>query len=173
MADILNELYGGVRRQTEGFGTATDADLQRLLRTSAGFNVGQFHPELNPLGVLPVINLGLGNSSSGVSNTNFSYDNRLGETDHDWLSSATETFTWLTGTHTMKAGAYLEYMRNNEARGGLWMGQFNFARSTSNPLDTNYAFSNLLLGVFSQYDETDAYRSTRNRQVGVRLPRGC
>ena len=162
-SSMVNELYGGVRRQTEGFGTATDADLQRLLRTSAGFNVGQFHPELNPLGVLPVINLGLGNSSSGVSNTNFSYDNRLGETDHDWLSSATETFTWLKGTHTMKAGAYLEYMRNNEARGGLWMGQFNFARSTSNPLDTNDAFSNLLLGVFSQYDETDAYRSTRNR----------
>jgi len=45
----------------------------------------------------------------------------------------------------------------------LWMGQFNFSRNTSNPLDTNYAFSNLLLGVFGQYDETDAYRSTRNR----------
>src|SRR5439155_1180192 len=69
-SSMVNELYGGVRRQTEGFGTATDADLQRLLRTSAGFNVGQFHPELNPLGVLPVINLGLGNSGSGVSNTN-------------------------------------------------------------------------------------------------------
>src|SRR5262249_40932547 len=56
------------------------------------------------------------------------------------------------------------YMRNNEARGGLWMGQFTFSRNTSNPLDTNYAYSNLLLGVFGQYDEVDAYRSTRNRR---------
>lgn len=162
-ANVVHEIYGGVRRQTEGFGTATDADLERLKRASVGFNVGQFHPELNPLGVLPVITLGLGNTASSVSNTNYTFDNRLGETAHDWFSSVTETVTWLKGRHNFKFGAYLEYMRNNEARGGLWMGQFNFSRNTSNPLDTNYAFSNLLLGVFGQYDEVDAYRSTRNR----------
>lgn len=161
--NLVNEIYGGVRRATEGFGTGTDADMQRLSRAANGFRVGQFHPELNPLGVMPIITLGLGSSGSGVSNTNFTYDNRLGETDHDWLSSVTETLTWVRGTHNFKAGAYLEYMRNNEARGGLWMGQFNFSRNTNNPLDTNYAYSNLLLGVFSQYDEADAYRSTRNR----------
>ena len=162
-SNLVNELYGGLRRQTEGFGTATDADLERIQRQSVGFNVGQFHPELNPLGVLPVVTLGLGVSASNVSNTNYTYDNRLGETDHDWLTSVTETLTWLKGNHSLKFGAYAEYMRNNEARGGLWMGQFNFTRNTSNPLDTNYAFSNLLLGVFGQYDEVDAYRSTRNR----------
>jgi hypothetical protein len=162
-SNVVHELYGGVRRQTEGFGTATDADLQRLERAKVGFNVGQFHPDLNPQGILPVVTLGLGNTGSNVSNTNFTFDNRLGETDHDWLTSATETITWLRGSHTFKTGAYVEYMRNNEARGGLWMGQFNFSRNTSNPIDTNYAFSNLMLGVFGQYDEADAYRSTRNR----------
>ena len=160
---LVNELYGGVRRQTEGFGTASAADLQHITRASVGFNVSQFHPELNPLGIIPKFTLGLGNSGSNVSNTNFTYDDRLGETDHDWLSSVTETLTWLKGSHTIKTGAYAEYMRNNEARGGLWAGQFNFSRNTSNPLDTNYAFSNLLLGVFGQYDEVNAYRSTRNR----------
>ncbi|MBI4475768.1 MAG: hypothetical protein HY654_01265 [Acidobacteria bacterium] len=40
-----------MRRQTEGFGTATDADLDRIRRSTVGFNVGQFHPELNPLGL--------------------------------------------------------------------------------------------------------------------------
>jgi hypothetical protein len=158
---MVNELYGGVRRQTEGFGTATGADLDRLQRASVGFNVGQFHPELNPLGLLPQVRLGF--NSNGNRETRFSYDQRLGETDHDWLMSATENLTWLKGNHTIKTGAYLEYMRNNEARGGLWMGQFDFRRSTSNPLDTNYTFSNLLLGVFQNYTEVDAYRSTRNR----------
>ena len=164
-ANVVHELYGGIRRQTEGFGAATDNDLKRIQRSAVGFNIGQFHPELNPLGILPMVTLGLGNSGSGVSNTNYTFDNRLGETDHDWLMSATETLTWLRGSHSYKAGAYLEGMRNNEARGGLWMGQFNFSRNTSNPLDTNYAFSNLLLGVFGQYDEVDAYRSTRNRHI--------
>ena len=162
-ANVVHELYGGVRRQTEGFDAATPAELARIQRASIGFNVGQFYPDLNPLGIMPVMQLGLGNSASSVSNTNFTFDNRLGETDHDWLTSATETITWLRGRHSYKAGAYIEYMRNNEARGGLWMGQFNFSRNTSNPLDTNYAFSNLLTGVFSQYDEANAYRSTRNR----------
>jgi hypothetical protein len=163
-ASVVNEAYGGVRRQTEGFGTANADELQRILRNTIGFNVGQFHPELNPLGVMPLITLGLGNSGAGVSNTNFTYDQRLGETAHDWLTSVTDTLTWLRGNHSIKMGAYLEYMRNNEARGGLWMGQFNFSRNTSNPLDTNYAYSNLLLGVFGQYDEVDNYRSTRNRR---------
>src|SRR5258707_765310 len=162
-ASLVNEAYGGVRRQTEGFGTATGADLQGILKKNIGFDVGQFHPELNPLGVMPLITLGLGNSGAGVSNSNFTYDQRLGETAHDWLSSATDTLTWLRGNHAVKTGVYLEYMRNNEARGGLWMGQFDFTRSTSNPLDTNYAYSNLELGVFKQYDEVDHYRSTRNR----------
>jgi hypothetical protein len=161
--NLVNELYGGVRRQTEGFGTASDADLSRITRTNIGFNVGQFHPELNPMDIMPKFTLGLANSGANVSNTNFTFDDRLGETDHDWLTSATETLTWLKGNHSVKTGAYVEYMRNNEARGGLWSGQFNFSRNTSNPLDTNYAFSNLLLGVFGQYDEVNAYRSTRNR----------
>src|SRR6266545_2712499 len=162
-SNLVNELYGGIRRQTEGFGTATDADLNKITRTNIGFNVGQFHPELNPMNIMPKFTLGLNNSGANVSATNFTFDDRLGETDHDWLTSATETLTWLKGNHSVKSGAYLEYMRNNEARGGLWSGQFNVSRNTSNPLDTNYAFSNLLLGVFGQYDEVNAYRSTRNR----------
>jgi hypothetical protein len=162
-ANLVNELYGGVRRQTEGFGTATADDLNGLKKSTVGFTVGQFHPELNPLGVLPLIDLGFNNSGAGVSQTRYTYDQRLGETDHDWLSSVTDDVTWIKGTHTIKAGAYVEYIRNNEARGGLWMGSFDFRRNTNNPLDTNYTFANLLLGNFQSYSETNAYRSTRNR----------
>ena len=161
---LVHEAYGGVRRQTEGFGTATDADLQGILRQNIGFNIGQFHPELNPLGVMPLITLGLGNTGASVSNSNFTFDQRLGDTAHDWLTSMTETLTWPKGRHSIKGGAYREYRKSNEAGGGLWMGQFNFSRNTRNPLDTNDAYSNLGLGVFSQYDEVDAYRSTRNRR---------
>ena len=117
-----------------------------------------------------MITLGLGSSGSNVSNTNFTYDNRLGETDHDWLSSATETITWLKGNHNYKAGAYVEYMQNNEARGGLWMGQFNFSRNTNNPLDTNYAYSNLLLGVFGPWLYLGLRRSRRQKAFGSALP---
>ncbi|MPY89165.1 MAG: TonB-dependent receptor plug domain-containing protein [Luteitalea sp.] len=163
-ANVVNELNGGVRRQTEGFGWVSDADLQRLRRADVGFNVGQFHPELNPDGLLPRVLLGAPFGGSGVSNTQFTYDNRVGATAHDWISSVQDTLTWLKGTHTFKAGFYVEYLRNNEARGGVYMGEFDFRRSSTNPLDTNYAFSNLLLGAFQRYTEVDAYRSTQNRR---------
>ena len=48
-------------------------------------------------------------------------------------------------------------MQNNEARGGNWMGQYTVQQQPTNPLNTNFAFSNAVLGVFSQYTETDRY----------------
>src|SRR5262249_26118830 len=60
-------------------------------------------------------------------------------------------------------GIYLEYIRNNEARGGNWMGTINFSNSSSNPLNTGFAYANALLGVFNSYTQLDGYRSTRNR----------
>jgi hypothetical protein len=54
-------------------------------------------------------------------------------------------------------------MHNNEARGGAWSGNFSFNNNTNNPLNTNFAYSNALLGVFGTYEETESPGSTRNR----------
>jgi hypothetical protein len=43
------------------------------------------------------------------------------------------------------------------------MGEFTFNNNTNNPLNTNFAFSNALLGVFGNYQETATPGSTRNR----------
>jgi hypothetical protein len=161
-SNLVNELVGGVRRQTEGFGWVSDSDLARLQRSSVGFNVGQFHPELNPLGVLPEIRI---DGTSRTGSVMFGYDSRLGDVASDWITSVEDTLTWLKGDHTFKSGFYFEYMRNHESRGGLWMGRFDFRRSSSNPLDSNNGLSNTLLGVFQNYTEVDNYRSTRNRHM--------
>ena len=91
------------------------------------------------------------------------YPDRLGATALDWVDSVRDTLTWVRGSHAFKFGGYLEFMENNEARGGNWMGQFTFNRDTTNPLDTNFTYANALLGVFSQYTETDRPGSTFNR----------
>lgn len=155
----VNELQGGVKHQTEGFQTASDADWQRITRSASGFNLGQFHPELNTIHVIPRATFGVTNSPD------FTYDQRLGETDPDWVLSARDNFTWVRHRHTLKAGGYVELIENNEARTGNWMGEFRFNRDTTSPIDTNFAFSNALLGVFSQYTESDAYRNTFNRGI--------
>jgi hypothetical protein len=158
----VNEFAAGYRRATEGFGTKTDADLQHITKTSVGYTLGQFNPALNTLGVIPTTTFGL--ATTGVDSPDFTYDSRLGSTAFDTLASVRDNFTWTHGTHTWKLGGHLEYMTNNEARGGTWMGQYQFNNNTSNPLNTNFAFSNMVLGVYQQYTETSRYGDTHNRQ---------
>ncbi len=158
----VNELAVGYRRATEGFGTKTDADLQHILKTSVGYTLGQFNPSLNTLGVIPTTTFGL--ATTGVDSPDFTYDSRLGSTAFDTLASIRDNLTLTRGAHTFKVGGHLEYMTNNEARGGTWMGQYQFNNNTSNPLNTNFAYSNMVLGVYQQYTETSRYGDTHNRQ---------
>jgi len=161
-ARMVNEFQSGVRTQTEGFQTKDDSDWAKIRRSDVGWTLGQFNGGLNTLDVIPRVTFGLAIANQ-TDAPDFTYDNRLGNTARDWIYSARDNLTWTRGSHNLKAGAYIEYMQNNEARGGNWMGEFQFNRNTNNPLDTGFAYSNALLGVFSQYTETDRYRETRNR----------
>src|SRR5204863_8693477 len=118
----VNELAAGYRRATEGFGTKTEADLQRILKTNVGYNLGQFRPELNTLGVIPTTTFGL--ATTGVDSPDFTYDSRLGSTAFDTLGSVRDNLTLTRGVHKWKFGGHLEFMTNNEARGGTWTGQY-------------------------------------------------
>jgi len=158
----VNELSAGFRRATEGFDTKTDGDLQRILKTTVGYNLGQFNPSLNTLGVIPTVNFGL--ATTGVDSPDFTYDSRLGSTAFDTLGSIRDNLTLTRGRHTWKLGGHVEFMTNNEARGGTWMGQYQFNNNASNPLNTNFAFSNMALGVYQQYTETSRYGETHNHQ---------
>jgi len=158
----VNEFGAGIRRATEGFGTKDEGDLVRAQKATVGYSLGQYNPQLNPLGLIPTVRFGL--TAAGVDTPDFTYDSRLGSTAYDWLASFRDNVTWTRRDHTFKAGGHFEYMQNNEARGGNWAGDITFSNNTNNPLNTNFAFSNAILGVYSQYTETDKYRETRNRQ---------
>jgi hypothetical protein len=162
-SSMVNELQTGIRRQTEGFQTHKDSDWSRLRRSDVGWNLSQYFPDANPLGLIPLATFGLGQTASGLDSPDFTYPDRLGETAEDWLFSVRDNFTWTRDTHTFKAGGYFEYMHNNEARGGDWSGEFTFNNNTNNPLNTNHAFANALVGVFGNYSETATPGSTRNR----------
>ena len=158
----VNELSAGYRRATEGFGTKKDSDLSRILKANVDYGLGQF-TDLNTLGVIPTATFGL--ATTGVDSPDFTYDSRLGSTAFDTLMSVRNNLTLTRGHHTWKFGGHFEYMTNNEARGGTWMGQFQFANNANNPLNTNFAFSNAVLGVYQQYSETSRYGETHNKQI--------
>ena len=158
----VNEFSAGYRRATEGFGTKNDSDLDRILKTNVGYTLGQF-TDLNTLGVIPTTTFGLG--TTGVDSPDFTYDSRLGSTAFDTLMSVRNNLTLTRGHHTWKFGGHFEYMTNNEARGGTWMGQFQFNNNANNPLNTNFAYANAVLGVYQQYTETSRYGETHNKQI--------
>jgi hypothetical protein len=148
----------GTRQQTEQFYPLTQGDWDRINRDNVGFNVGQFHPELNPRNVIPKVTFGGG----GLSNLpGFTFDNRLVDQGEAWLTSLRSNLTWIKGSHSLKGGLYVEQSRNSEGNGGVgagpWAGQFNFSVDTSNPVDTNNTYANALIGSFRDYTEIDAF----------------
>src|SRR5262249_55395396 len=147
----VNELSGGYRRATEGFGTKTDSDLTKILKSTVGYNLGQF-TNLNTLGVIPTVTFGF--NATGTTSPDFTYDSRLRATASDSLMNVRDNLPLTRGKHTWKFGGLFEFMENNEARGGTWMGQFQFNNNNNTPLNTNFAFSNMLLGVYQQSSET-------------------
>ena len=158
----VNELAAGLRRANEGFGFKDPGDENKVLKSTLGYNLGQLYSGLNPSGYIPLVHFGL--NTTGIDTPDFTYDTRLGNTAFDYLASIRDNFTWTRDTHTFKMGGIFEYMQNNEARGGNWPGDIQFNNNTANPLNTNFAFSNAILGVYNQYTETDKYRQTQNRQ---------
>ncbi|MDP2996727.1 MAG: hypothetical protein Q8N47_04510, partial [Bryobacterales bacterium] len=148
---VVNELHAGwlYRKETN---TLESAQLERNQRDKIGFRAGQFHPEINPLGVIPNATFG------GVSSPpTLSIEGRFPFDFFQNVINLDEKLTVIRGVHTIKAGLYAEYFdRNMPVQGLLFNGQIDFGRDANNPLDTGYAFSNAILGTFSSYSEASA-----------------
>jgi hypothetical protein len=169
-ANLVNDAAAGLRRQTEQFHPVDDSDWSRLRRADNGFGLGQLY-DVNPVDALPkvIFNVPLG---GGAEQPNFSYDNRLvGGGGTGWVVSFRDNLTWIRGRHTFKGGLYLEQLKNTEGLGGVgagpWAGQFTFSTDNANPLDTRYAFSNALLGVFRDYTEVDRLPEVNARRFSA------
>ncbi len=147
---VVNELMVGWGRSKEDGPPLTQEGIDSAKRATIGFTMGQLYPANNPLDIMPQASFG------GVTNAAaFTYDGRFPITGKDTIFTVTDNATVLFGNHAVKAGIYFERARNVEGAQGTFAGNFSFSRDTNNPLDTNYAYSNALLGVFQQYTESD------------------
>jgi hypothetical protein len=146
---VVNEASVSSRHSNENGPFLGDGELARISRSNAGFTLGQFTPSINPLGIIPQASFG------GVTNpANITYNGRTPLTGSDQLVSVNDTVTISRSRHLFKAGLYAERVTNEEGAEAVFGGNFNFGRDVNNPLDTGYAYSNALLGVFQQYTES-------------------
>ncbi|MGH9657403.1 MAG: carboxypeptidase regulatory-like domain-containing protein [Bryobacteraceae bacterium] len=123
--------------------------LKALQRTPAGFTAGQLNLAANPQDLLPGMVFG-----GIVGAASLAYDGRFPfnlTRDHIDLS---DHIGKVWGGHTLKAGFFFQFIAQYD---GLWAnnfsGRFDFGRNVNNPFDSNYAYANTVLGVFSNYTE--------------------
>jgi hypothetical protein len=146
---ILNEFNAGVRDTISQGGWETAADLAKLQRSTYGITVGQLDPQNNPLDIIP--------EASFASVTNaapITYDPRFPSHGIDTEFNVNDGFSVNYHSHAFKFGLFLDRIRQEKSGSGTFGGNFNFTNNILNPLNTGYAYSNALLGVFSTYSES-------------------
>jgi hypothetical protein len=154
---LIGEFTAGYRVHDSG-DVAFDGEVKKNRRDVVGFNLGQLYPASNPLNLIPTATFG------GVSNAaQHGFDRRFPYVTHKPAYNLAANITKTHGAHTLKTGAYTDRYWNTANSITTFNGSFNFGRDVNNPLDTGYAYSNALLGVFSSY--TESTRRAINRYL--------
>jgi hypothetical protein len=119
-------------------------------RSVSNINIPLLYPEANISGVIPNFNFGGTPTVSGTQLTSFAgtpYANR------NPVYNVIDNVTKVKGAHTIKAGFYYEYAVKTENAFKPYNGTIDFGRDSNNPGDTNWAFSNALLGSYASYQQ--------------------
>lgn len=155
---LLNEFsFGWLTQPADDF--YTDQELQRVSASSVGYRAGQLSPSANPLGVIPNATFG------GVPGAaNLTVEGRFPLFNRYHIFNWADNLTWNRGSHTLKAGVYIEHFYRHQKKAVPFNGAIDFGRNVNNSLDTNYAYSNAVLGVFNSYSEIsgEAYMKIRS-----------
>jgi hypothetical protein len=155
---LINESTFGVHHSVQSIFPYDQASIDKLSKSALGMTLPQFFPQLNPLNLIPWASFG------GISNAaSFTWDSRFPTKSADTIFDFTNNLTKVAGTHTLKAGIYYERVRYFSGDRGTNWGQYDFSSDANNPLDTRYAYSNALLGVFRSYQESNTRVETNGR----------
>lgn len=146
----VNEFTFGVNRALQTVDPLTQEGLDRNNRAKVTPNLPQFFPQANARNLIPQANFG-GVPNAGVLNIEQRFP--FFGTNNIWNWS--DNLSKIMGAHNVKAGIYIEKTTRNAARGSAFNGTFNFNRDVNNPFDTNFAYSNALLGSVQSYTEAN------------------
>jgi hypothetical protein len=155
---LVNEFTVGYSSWNELNGLLNAADIDKLSKSALGVTLGQNNPAQNPLDLLPRITSlssgGSGGTYQLAQAPSIDYDNRFPMNNSTGTWEFTDGLTKVWNSHTFKSGVYFSAGRYIQRHiGSINEGAFNFSTSSSNPNDTQYAYSNMLLGNYNSYQE--------------------
>ena len=176
---LINEVSWGINRGKQGVdplsdtssnpntgGARTYQDSLLPLKDANGNALPL--PRINPasanyLNLLPAVQFGFPStgftaqsSGQGISSApQFSNDSRWPFTGTDQLQTLQDKVTWVKGPHTIKGGFYYERMARNVSVCSVYnaAGTYYFGSDRASSLDTNYPYSNALLGSIFAYGD--------------------
>jgi len=150
---VINEFTFGVNHWDEPGGPISQAENAKIQRSTYGLQgLGQWYPADNSNNVIPIMSFSDVPSAAG-----YSYDARAPIDGATTIFTIADNLTKVYGKHTFKVG--IDFVRTRMWKGNpgtAYSGNFAFGKDVNNPLDTNYGYSNALLGVFDTYTESSA-----------------
>jgi len=146
---IVNEMMGSFRRAREDI---KNADFDPVSLSANGLTgLPQFYPAANTRDLLP--QLSFGGVTNGVS---ISYDSRFPIMEGDNRSLFSDTLSLAFAKHLIKTGMLFEYDNTQQSFASTCYAIcIAFTSSATNPLNSNYAFSNAALGNFLTYQQSN------------------
>jgi outer membrane receptor protein involved in Fe transport len=78
-----------------------------------------------------------------------------------------DNITTIRGSHTPKAGVYIQRSRKDQTSFADNNGFYNFGDTSANPYDTGYGYSNAILGVYQSMDQASAYINGQYRYSNI------
>lgn len=149
---LVNEFTFGVNRALQLVSPLDQSAIDKNDRNKLGLGLPQFFPGSNPLNLVPNATFG---GVVGAPQLNIEQRFPFFGTNNIWNWS--DNLSWINGSHNFKFGFYFERTSRNAARATAFNGTFDFGRNVNNPLDSNYAFANTLLGNFNSYTESNGH----------------
>ncbi len=159
---LVNEFTFGVNRAKQTVDPLEQEGFDRNVRSKIGLNLPQFYPQANPSNLIPNANFG-GVPNAGVLSIESRYP--FFGTNNIWNWS--NNLSFIRGAHTTKFGIYIERTTRNAQRGSAFNGTFNFNRDINNPFETNFAYSNAILGSVQSYTESTNHPHGHSRYLNV------
>jgi hypothetical protein len=128
-------------------GDAPPAD-SLYYRKNANITIPLLYPNADPSGLIP--NFGFSGVPSTAQVTTFA---GLPYYNANPIWNVTDNLTTVKGAHTLKFGGFVEHAIKHESPFRPYNATISFDRDPANPGDSNWPFSNALLGNFTQYQQ--------------------
>ncbi len=134
-----------------------------LTRAKTGINVPMLYPSAITNDFIPrfyYAGTRIGNEQSfGTNNAPFYNFN----TTIEWIDNLTKVWN----AHVIKMGFYAQRSRKDQTSFANNNGQIQFGDDPSNPLDSGFGFSNMALGVYSNFNQASGYFTGQYRYSNI------